>query len=155
MQHVSLLRMDIRFWSLGLDSEAGPPQERKLRDKNEFRIKDMKIAVPTRDGRVDDHFGHCAYYTIFDIVDGKVAGVSKMASPEGCGCKSGIAPVLRQMGVAVMLAGNMGQGAKNVLGAQRIEVIRGCSGDVEELVAAYLAGNIKDNGEICDHHNCH
>lgn len=29
----------------------------------------MKIAVPTRDGRVDDHFGHCAYYTIFDIID--------------------------------------------------------------------------------------
>ena len=31
----------------------------------------------------------------------------------------------------------------------------GCSGDVEELVAAYLAGNIKDNGEACDHHDCH
>ena len=115
----------------------------------------MKIAVPTRDGRVDDHFGHCAYYTIFDVIDGKVTNISKMASPEGCGCKSGIAPVLRQMGVAVMLAGNMGQGAKNVLEAQRIEVIRGCSGDVEELVAAYLAGNIKDNGESCVHHDCH
>ena len=71
----------------------------------------MKIAVPTRDGNVDNHFGHCAYYTIFDIVDGKVVNVSKMASPEGCGCKSGIAPVLRQMGVMVMLAGNIGQGA--------------------------------------------
>ena len=35
----------------------------------------------------------------------------------------------------------------DVLEAQRIEVIRGCSGDVEELVAAYLAGNIKDNGD--------
>ena len=54
-----------------------------------------------------------------------------------------------------MLAGNMGQGAKNVLEAQRIEVIRGCSGDVEELVAAYLDGRIKDNGEACDHHDCH
>ena len=99
----------------------------------------MKIAVPTRDGRVDDHFGHCAYYTIFDIIDGEIRNVSRLASPEGCGCKSGIAPVLKQMGVAVMLAGNMGQGAKNVLEAQRIEVIRGCSGDVEELVKAYLA----------------
>ena len=95
------------------------------------------------------------YYTIFDVIDGKVTNVSKMASPEGCGCKSGIAPVLRQMGVVVMLAGNMGQGAKNVLEAQRIEVIRGCSGDIEELVAAYLAGNVKDNGEACDHHDCH
>ena len=115
----------------------------------------MKIAVPTRDGHVDDHFGHCAYYTIFDVIDGKVTGISKMSSPEGCGCKSGIAPVLRQMGVNVMLAGNMGQGAKNILEAQRIEVVRGCSGDVEELVAAYLAGNIRDNGEACDHHECH
>ena len=69
--------------------------------------------------------------------------------------QSGIAPVLRQMGVTVMLAGNMGQGARNVLEAQRIEVIRGCSGDVEGLVAAYLAGNVKDNGESCDHHDCH
>ena len=72
----------------------------------------MKIAVPTRDGKVDDHFGHCAYYTIFEVIGGKVTNVSKMASPEGCGCKSGIAPVLRQMGVAVMLAGNMGQGPR-------------------------------------------
>ena len=115
----------------------------------------MKIAVPTRDGRVDDHFGHCAYYTIFDVVDGKVTNISKMASPESYGCKSGIAPVLRQMGVMVMLAGNMGQGAKNVLEAQRIEVIRGCSGDVEKLVAEYLAGNVADNGEGCNHHDCH
>ena len=115
----------------------------------------MKIAVPTRDGRVDDHFGHCAYYTIFEVVDSQVVNVSKMASPEGCGCKSGIAPVLRQMGVTLMLAGNMGQGARNVLEAQRIEVIRGCSGDVEELVKSYLAGNVSDNGQACDHHDCH
>lgn len=115
----------------------------------------MKIAVPTRDGRVDDHFGHCAYYSIFEVVEGKVVGKSKMASPEGCGCKSGIAPVLKQMGVNVMLAGNMGEGAKNVLQAQRIEVIRGCSGEVDALVEAYLAGNVKDNGEVCDHHDCH
>lgn len=115
----------------------------------------MKIAVPTRDGKVDDHFGHCAYYSLFDIVDNKIAGSSKLASPEGCGCKSGIAPVLKQVGVQVMLAGNMGDGAKKVLEAQRIEVIRGCSGDVEELVNAYLEGRVKDNGEACDHHDCH
>lgn len=115
----------------------------------------MKIAVPTRDGHVDDHFGHCDHYSIFNIVDGQIADMTRMASPQGCGCKSGIAPILRQMGVCVMLAGNMGEGAKKVLEAQRIEVIRGCSGDVHELVTAYLAGTIRDNGESCDHHDCH
>ena len=24
-----------------------------------------KIAIPTRERMVDDHFGHCAYYTVF------------------------------------------------------------------------------------------
>ena len=115
----------------------------------------MKIAVPTRDGVVDDHFGHCAYYTIFNVINGNVVETTLMPSPEGCGCKSGIAPVLRQMGVAVMLAGNMGQGALNVLNSQRIEVIRGCSGDVEAVVRDYLAGRLADNGESCDHHECH
>ena len=64
-----------------------------LKANFEEKFISMKIAVPTRDGRVDDHFGHCAYYTIFNVIDGKVADVSKLASPEGCGCKSGIAPV--------------------------------------------------------------
>ena len=115
-----------------------------------------KIAIPTRDNAVDDHFGHCDHYTIISVDDNKnVIGSERLDSPQGCGCKSNIASVMQEMGITIMLAGNMGQGAKNVLEGQRIEVIRGCSGDVEELVASYLAGNVKDNGEICDHHDCH
>ena len=31
----------------------------------------MKICCPTKDGRIDDHFGHCAYYTIFTVENGQ------------------------------------------------------------------------------------
>ena len=68
----------------------------------------MKIAVPTRDNMVDNHFGHCDHYTIFTINDGVVKMKEILPSPQGCGCKSGIAFVLRQKGVQVMLAGSMG-----------------------------------------------
>ena len=34
----------------------------------------MKVAVPTRDERVDDHFGHCDHYTIFTIEDNELIG---------------------------------------------------------------------------------
>lgn len=115
-----------------------------------------KIAVPTRDNVVDDHFGHCAYYTIFTIDnDNKVINKETLPSPQGCGCKSNIAPILHTMGVELMLAGNMGEGAKNVLANNNISVVRGCSGDVEELVKNYLAGMVKDNGELCHSHECH
>ncbi len=114
----------------------------------------MKIAVPTRNGVVDDHFGHCEYYTIFTVNGGEVKMKEILPSPQGCGCKSGIVLVLRQKGVQVMLAGNIGAGAMNVLRSNDIEVLRGCSGRVDELVSAYLAGEVKDNGEVCDHHEC-
>lgn len=116
----------------------------------------MKIAVPTRNNVVDGHFGHCEYYTIFTINENKeIAGSQFMASPEGCGCKSDIAPLLSRMGVSLLLAGNMGAGALNTLNAQGIEVVRGCSGEVSKVVTDYLGGNIEDSGEGCKEHEAH
>ena len=76
----------------------------------------MKVAIPTRNNVVDDHFGHCEYYTIFTISEDKLIVCTEIqASPEGCGCKSNIASVLEEKGVELMLAGNMGEGAKHTL----------------------------------------
>ena len=114
----------------------------------------MKIAVPTRDGVIDDHFGHCAYYTIFEIENNEIVNSSRLESPQGCGCKSGIAADMEAMSISVMLAGNMGEGAKNKLESHNIKVVRGCRGNIEMVVRAYLIGLIKDSGEGCSHHEC-
>ncbi|MCQ2203559.1 MAG: NifB/NifX family molybdenum-iron cluster-binding protein [Bacteroidales bacterium] len=115
----------------------------------------MKLAIPTRDGVVDSHFGHCAYYTIVEIGDKKeVMSTSTLESPEGCGCKSNIAYQMKDMGITLMLAGNMGQGAVDKLASCGIEVIKGCQGDVMKLVEDYLAGKVVDNPQVCDHHDC-
>lgn len=56
----------------------------------------MVIALPTRDGKIDDHFGHCDHYTLITVDDDKnIVSRERMDSPEGCGCKSDIAPSLR------------------------------------------------------------
>lgn len=114
-----------------------------------------KIAVPTRENMVDDHFGHCAYYTIYTIENNRIVAKETIPSPQGCGCKSNIAYQLKEMGVKLMLAGNMGEGAKNKLGSCDIEVVRGCSGSTDELVNAYLKGEVVDSGDSCAHHECH
>ena len=114
----------------------------------------MKIAVPTKGGMVDNHFGHCEYYTIFTVNDGEVKMKEIFPSPQGCGCKSGVVFDLRRKGVQVMLAGNIGQGAKNVLENNEITVVRGCSGDVDLLVRDFLDGKVVDRGELCNHHEC-
>ncbi|MDO5571581.1 MAG: NifB/NifX family molybdenum-iron cluster-binding protein [Bacteroidales bacterium] len=112
----------------------------------------MKIAVPTIGNVVDSHFGHCAFYSIFEVEDNKIISKQILPSPQGCGCKSGIAVDLRKMGVGLMLAGNMGEGAKNVLNNNSITVVRGCSGDVDMLVEEYLKGGIADSGVGCNAH---
>lgn len=113
----------------------------------------MKIAVPTRANCVDDHFGHCEAYTVLTIDDNKqIVDSELLPSPQGCGCKSNIASVLQTAGVKVLLAGNMGTGALNVLNRHNIIVYRGCSGDVTQVVKDYLAGKIGDSGLSCSHH---
>jgi predicted Fe-Mo cluster-binding NifX family protein len=114
----------------------------------------MKIAVPTKeDNGIDDHFGHCEFYTIFTISeDNEIIAETKLESPQGCGCKSNIAYDLAKLGVKVMLAGGIGEGAINKLASQNIQVIRNCKGDVHELTKAYLAGNLKDGGASCAAH---
>ena len=114
----------------------------------------MKIAVPTRNDVVDDHFGHCEYYTLFTVDEAKnITGVETLPSPQGCGCKSDIAAVLREKGVTVMLAGSMGDGAMNKLSEQGIKVLRGCKGDVKKITEGYLKGFLFDSGVAC-HHEC-
>lgn len=116
----------------------------------------IKVAVPTRGSQVDDHFGHCELYTIYtlDVKDKAVIETETLPSPEGCGCKSNIASILKDKNVSVMLAGNMGAGAMNVLNSNGIEVIRGCNGPVKDVVDAFIEGVVADSGVGCEHHSC-
>lgn len=113
-----------------------------------------KIALPLNlDNTIDGHFGHCKYYNIYSVSDeGEIIEKEKIQGPEGCGCKSNIAQVLAEKGVSMMLAGGIGNGAVNVLKQVGIDVVRGCSGDADQLIAEYLRGELKDSGINCSHH---
>ena len=118
----------------------------------------IKIALPSNEHKVDGHFGHCEYFTVFTVDDKKeIISEDIVKSPAGCGCKSNIALTLSEMGVKVMLAGNMGEGAVNVLHGHGIQVVRGCSGDVKAVAKKWLEGAVADTGVACHEHEhgCH
>lgn len=115
----------------------------------------VKIALPSRQNLIDDHFGHCEYFTVYTVDDNReIVGQETIASPVGCGCKSNIAQTLSEMGVKVMLAGNMGDGAVRVLNNSGIEVLRGCTGEVKSVALAWLSGLLSDSGDSCHEHTC-
>jgi predicted DNA-binding protein (UPF0251 family)/predicted Fe-Mo cluster-binding NifX family protein len=112
----------------------------------------MKIAAPSRDGQIDEHFGHCKEYLVFGVKGTELVPEGTIASPEGCGCKSGVAVDLARAGVTHMVAGNMGAGAVRVLGSHGISVVRGASGDAREAVQAFVNGTLADSGIGCSAH---
>ncbi len=116
----------------------------------------IKIAIPTSGNLVDNHFGHCEMYTVISADDNhNITATEILPSPQGCGCKSNIAGIFQKIGVKVMLAGGIGEGAIQVLNRHDIEVIRGCSGDVNVLAEKYLQGILTDSGVSCAQHEHH
>jgi len=112
----------------------------------------MKIAVPSRDGLVDEHFGHCKEFLIFSVEGKSLIPQQTTPSPEACGCKSGIAAELARAGVSHLIAGNMGEGAVRVLSANGITVVRGASGDAKAAAQAFVDGTLADSGTGCAGH---
>ena len=119
----------------------------------------MKIALPSRGGLIDGHFGHCENFRIFTVEGTSITSEETLVPPPGCGCKSSVVGDLARMGVTVMLAGNMGDGAVGKLMTSGISVIRGCSGSPRTAVEAFIAGKLSDSGKGCSAHahghDCH
>lgn len=116
-----------------------------------------KIAIPiTESNEIEDHFGQCEFYGVYTISNkNEILEVQSIKSEQGCGCKSNIASVLSEKGITLMLAGGIGAGAINVLNNSGIQVLRGCSGAVDDILEQYLNGQIIDSGESCLQHEHH
>ena len=104
-----------------------------------------KIAILTRDGKVGDHIRHCKYYTIFSVSFGIIKKEEKFHLPEDCMNDANIALMLSQKGVKVILIGNIWNDELEILTFHGIEVFYNCSGNVKDLISAYL------NGELSNH----
>ena len=112
------------------------------------------IAIPNRGELIEDHFGQCEHYTIVKVTDGKIVSKEAYGTPQGCGCKSNLAEILAEKGVGFMIAGNMGQGARNHLAAAGIEVMCGFTGNIDAAVQKHLNGFMGDY-TACEHHEHH
>jgi predicted DNA-binding protein (UPF0251 family)/predicted Fe-Mo cluster-binding NifX family protein len=112
----------------------------------------MRIAVPTKDGLVDEHFGHCKEFSVFKVEGKNLVLEATIPSGESCGCKSGVAGDLAAAGVTHVVAGNMGEGAVRVLGSHGLTVVRGASGDARAAAQAFANGEFVDSGVGCAEH---
>lgn len=112
----------------------------------------MKFAVPTNDGRVSAHFGHCRQFAIVDADPEKkqVLDVRMLTPPAH---EPGVLPRwLAEMDVKTVIAGGMGRRAQMLFTDKGIEVIVGAPENTpQELVQMYLNDQLESGQNICDH----
>jgi len=115
-------------------------------------VHNMRIAIPVTDGKLSAHFGHCQQFAIIDVdPETKQLVDTEMLEPPAH--EPGILPKwLSGLCVNLVIAGGMGQRAKQLFAQRNIDVIVGAAGNApQELAGQYLKGQLQCGKNICDH----
>ncbi|MGE4285209.1 MAG: NifB/NifX family molybdenum-iron cluster-binding protein [Phycisphaerae bacterium] len=112
----------------------------------------MRFAIPLHDGKLTMHFGHCEKFAIIDA-DTTTQTITAQGQKIPPAHEPGVLPKwLAEEGVNVIIAGGIGQRAQQLFAMNGIKVLFGAAADTpENLVKAYMAGNLSTGSNVCDH----
>lgn len=112
----------------------------------------LRFAIPTADGVLCPHFGHCDEFTLVDVdrTSNQVLDITSIPAPEH---EPGLLPAwLADRGAAFIIAGGMGSRAQQLFAEQGVTVLTGApAGKPRELVEQYLSGSLVTGANVCDH----
>ncbi len=113
----------------------------------------MKVAVPSKApgglaAEVEEHFGHCAAFTLVEVEDGTLGEVEVVANQHAQGGCMDTVNRLVQAGAGALVVGGMGR--RPLLGFQQVGIPVYQSGGartVEEAVRLLAAGQARPFGD--------
>ena len=112
----------------------------------------MRIAIPISGDQLEQHFGHCEKFALFDFdpETKNVVASGETAAPEH---QPGLLPPwLKERGVTHVIAGNMGTRARTLLQEASVEVVIGAPVETAEtIVQQYLNGTLETTEQTCHH----
>ena len=112
----------------------------------------MRIAIPTAEGKLTMHFGHCERFALVDVDPEKktILGQQELEPPEH---QPGLFPRwLAQQGAQLIIAGGMGANAQKLFAESGIKVVIGAPAEnPHTVVKAYLEGTLQTGANLCDH----
>ncbi len=108
------------------------------------------FAIPTIDGKLCQHFGHCEKFAIIETENQNFANIKYLTPPAH---QPGTYPrFLAEHGVSAIISGGMGMKAQQLFTQNNIEVCIGVDSDSpQKLVEQYLKGQLQTGQNLCDH----
>lgn len=111
----------------------------------------MKIAVTYDNGTVFQHFGRTEEFKVYEV-EGREVISSEIISSSGSG-HSALAGILADQGIDLLICGGIGGGAQAALEEAGIGLVAGAQGNTDEVVEAFLRGELTSTGANCHHHD--
>ncbi len=124
----------------------------------------MKIAISAETNQGSSslaahHFGRCPYFALVDLKNDQVSGLDLIENPYFKSHQPGQVPeFIKGQKAQVMISGGMGRRALEFFDQFGIEVKTGAAGTVEDVIKAYLAGELEDGASCAQsesHHHDH
>ncbi|PKN79386.1 MAG: ATPase [Candidatus Cloacimonetes bacterium HGW-Cloacimonetes-1] len=109
-----------------------------------------KIAIPTTNGELSAHFGHCEKFAVYTVENDKIVDAEVIPPPAH---EHGSHPsFLREIGCETIISGGMGEKAQALCEEYHIELFIGIPDiPLEDLVIKYIAGELQSGVNLCDH----
>jgi predicted Fe-Mo cluster-binding NifX family protein len=117
----------------------------------------VRIAItatgPTLDAEVDPRFGRCQYFIIVDPETMEFEALENSNAMAGGGAGISTGQMIAGKGVEVVLTGNCGPNAYQVLSAAGLQVITGVSGRIRDAIEEYKLGTFSATQQpnVADH----
>lgn len=120
--------------------------------------KIMKIVIPTQDGKLCSHFGHCESFTFVDVnpQTKEILNIESKIPDEGISCQC--ASWISEQGANIILAGGMGGRPLGIFNQNGVKVVTGCFElPVNDVVTSYLESTLITGENSCggEHSHCH
>lgn len=119
----------------------------------------MKIVIPTLEGKLCGHFGHCESFSFVEVNEEtkEIMSIETIIPEDGVSCQS--AGWLAQQGIDLVLAGGMGGRPLMTFAQNGVEVVTGCPElAIKEIVELFLNNTLETTENSCGHganHQCH
>lgn len=109
-----------------------------------------KIAIPSENGILAAHFGHCAAFSIFKTEGKEIIKKTIIDAPPH---QPGLLPrFLAEKGVTDVIAGGIGQKAITLFNQHGINVFAGApQEEIQTIAKGFLNSTIEFSANYCDH----
>ncbi|HTX43246.1 MAG TPA: NifB/NifX family molybdenum-iron cluster-binding protein [Methanocella sp.] len=101
----------------------------------------MKICVPMKGTMVHNHFGKAPEFMMLTVEERKIVLREVVKNPGRE--KGAVLELMPAHGVTHVIAGGMGERARNILKEKNVAVVTGALGSIDNAVDRFLKGELK------------